>query len=145
MTVEGKGGRPRKWNSDADRVRAFRARARGDEEPAAVEQLVNTGGEAGFAWAQVAELTNTVRQHKDTIRSLERELHDALKVAEEVMLRCSRLESTNELLRAREQHVSAAPTRSAGSQHSTSATAEAAAPNRAQRRAAERDSRRRPQ
>ena len=33
VTVPGKGGRPRKWLSDADRVRAYRARQRGDSEP----------------------------------------------------------------------------------------------------------------
>lgn len=29
VTVPGKGGRPRKWRSDADRVRAYRARQAG--------------------------------------------------------------------------------------------------------------------
>ena len=37
MTVPGKGGRPRKWRSDADRVRAFRAGERGDDEPPTIE------------------------------------------------------------------------------------------------------------
>lgn len=33
VTVPGKGGRPRKWLSDTDRVRAYRARQRGEPEP----------------------------------------------------------------------------------------------------------------
>lgn len=36
VTVPGKGGRPRKWLSDADRVRAYRARQSGDSEPPTV-------------------------------------------------------------------------------------------------------------
>ena len=40
MTVPGKGGRPRKWRSDADRVRAFRARERGDDEPPTIDVSV---------------------------------------------------------------------------------------------------------
>jgi len=40
MTVPGKGGRPRKWRSDADRVRAFRARQRGEEEPTTFEEAL---------------------------------------------------------------------------------------------------------
>jgi hypothetical protein len=40
MTVPGKGGRPRKWRSDADRVRAFRARHRGEEEPATFDEAL---------------------------------------------------------------------------------------------------------
>jgi predicted nucleic acid-binding Zn-ribbon protein len=43
MTVPGKGGRPRKWRSDADRVRAYRARQRGEEEPAALETALVDG------------------------------------------------------------------------------------------------------
>lgn len=34
VTIPGKGGRPRKWLSDTDRVRAYRARKRGEPEPA---------------------------------------------------------------------------------------------------------------
>src|SRR5690242_7503544 len=37
MTVPGKGGRPRKWLSDADRMRAYRARRRGESEPDTLE------------------------------------------------------------------------------------------------------------
>lgn len=38
MTIPGKGGRPRKWRSDANRSRAYRARQRCEDEPASIEQ-----------------------------------------------------------------------------------------------------------
>ena len=56
MTVAGKGGRPRKWRSDADRVRAFRARHRGEEEPATFEEALVDGDDAALAWNRVREL-----------------------------------------------------------------------------------------
>ena len=40
MTVSGKGGRPRKWRSDADRVRDYRARQRGVDEPPTLAQAL---------------------------------------------------------------------------------------------------------
>jgi hypothetical protein len=49
MTVPGKGGRPRKWRSDADRVRAFRARHRGEEEPATFEEALVDGDDLARA------------------------------------------------------------------------------------------------
>jgi chromosome segregation ATPase len=49
MTVPGKGGRPRKWRSDADRVRAFRARKRGEEEPATFEEALVDGDDLARA------------------------------------------------------------------------------------------------
>lgn len=45
MTVSGKGGRPRKWRSDADRVRAYRARQRGAAEPSTLHQAFDDGDE----------------------------------------------------------------------------------------------------
>jgi chromosome segregation ATPase len=49
VTVPGKGGRPRKWRSDADRVRAYRARQRGEEEPATFEKALDEGDELALA------------------------------------------------------------------------------------------------
>jgi hypothetical protein len=49
MTVPGKGGRPRKWRSDADRVRAFHARQRGEEEPATLEEALVDGDDLARA------------------------------------------------------------------------------------------------
>jgi chromosome segregation ATPase len=49
MTVPGKGGRPRKWRSDADRVRAFRARERGEQEPPTLETALGDSDELALA------------------------------------------------------------------------------------------------
>ena len=49
VTVPGKGGRPRKWRSDADRVRAHRARQRGEQEPVTFEAALVDGDELARA------------------------------------------------------------------------------------------------
>jgi hypothetical protein len=49
VTVPGKGGRPRKWRSDADRVRAHRARQRGEDEPATFEGALADGDDLARA------------------------------------------------------------------------------------------------
>jgi chromosome segregation ATPase len=64
MTVPGKGGRPRKWRSDADRVRAFRARERGEQEPPTLETALGDGDELALA--------------VDRARRLQAELDDAM-------------------------------------------------------------------
>jgi chromosome segregation ATPase len=56
MTVPGKGGRPRKWRSDADRVRAFRARERGEEEPATFEEALVDGDDLARAVEHARQL-----------------------------------------------------------------------------------------
>ena len=56
MTVPGKGGRPRKWRSDADRVRAFRARHRGEEEPATFEEALVDGDDLARAVEHARQL-----------------------------------------------------------------------------------------
>ena len=56
MTVAGKGGRPRKWRSDTDRGRAYRARQRGDLEPAALSQIVDETDRLATAWRHIEEL-----------------------------------------------------------------------------------------
>jgi chromosome segregation ATPase len=90
MTVPGKGGRPRKWRSDADRVRAFRARHRGEEEPATFEEALLDGddlaravkharqlqADLAAAIASLSEsnqaLQNERRRHQSTLRRLDR-------------------------------------------------------------------------
>jgi hypothetical protein len=90
MTVPGKGGRPRKWRSDADRVRAFRARERGDEEPATFEEALVDGDDLAravehsrqlqadlvAALASLSEshaaLQTERRRHQSTLRRLDR-------------------------------------------------------------------------
>lgn len=64
MTVPGKGGRPRKWRSDADRVRAFRARERGEQEPPTLDTALIDGDELALA--------------VDRARRLQAELVDAI-------------------------------------------------------------------
>jgi molybdopterin converting factor small subunit len=56
MTVPGKGGRPRKWRSDADRVRAFRARERGEPEPPTLETALDDGDELALAVDRASRL-----------------------------------------------------------------------------------------
>lgn len=56
MTVPAKGGRPRKWRSDADRVRAFRARQRGDQEPATLDAALVDGDELARAVDHISQL-----------------------------------------------------------------------------------------
>ena len=49
MTVPGKGGRPRKWLSNADRMRAYRARRRGEAEPETLDAALDAGDELAEA------------------------------------------------------------------------------------------------
>lgn len=129
MTVPGKGGRPRKWRSDTDRVRAFRARHRGEEEPATFEEALVDGDDLAravehtrqlqadlvAAMASLSEsnaaLQNERRRHESTLRRLDRvraEL-DGLRTAgtrreEELELlreRLTELRAENAALRAR--------------------------------------------
>jgi hypothetical protein len=129
MTVPGKGGRPRKWRSDADRVRAFRARHRGEEEPATFEEALVDGDDLaravehsrqlqadlvaaiGSLSESNAALQTERRRHQSTLRRLDRARAklDGLRTAgarreEEVeLLRegFTELEAENAALRAR--------------------------------------------
>ena len=74
MTVPGKGGRPRKWRSDADRVRAFRARERGEQEPPTLETALVDGDELALAVDRARRLQEEL---VDAIASLS-ELEEAL-------------------------------------------------------------------
>ncbi|MCU1400565.1 MAG: hypothetical protein JWN62_3674, partial [Acidimicrobiales bacterium] len=99
VTVPGKGGRPRKWASDADRIRAFRARERGDEEPATVPELLAAGEENAAAWAQAHELAETVSRQRATIRALERELKATRQEMKKQQAQFGWLDGENERLR----------------------------------------------
>ena len=66
MTVAGKGGRPKKWKSDADRVRAYRARQRGEAEPETIEQALGEGGDFADYIARIAELEQKVAAGRRT-------------------------------------------------------------------------------
>lgn len=81
MTVVGKGGRPRKWRSDTDRVRAYRARQRGGEEPPTVDEALDAGDDAALAWNRVRELEcalEDLRQETKLSKASAREAHKAL-------------------------------------------------------------------
>lgn len=64
MTILGKGGRPRKWRSDADRSRAYRARQRGDDEPASLEQALVDGDELAKARREIERLSRELRERR---------------------------------------------------------------------------------
>ena len=81
VTVVGKGGRPRKCRSDTDLVRAYRARQRGGEEPPTVDEALDAGDDAAFAWNRVRELETAVealRRETKLSKASVREAHKAL-------------------------------------------------------------------
>ena len=72
MTIPGKGGRPRKWRSDADRSRAYRARQRGGDEPTTIEQALDDGDELAEARREIARLSLALREGRIEQRALRR-------------------------------------------------------------------------
>lgn len=74
MTIPGKGGRPRKWRSDADRSRAYRARQRGEAEPATVEHAVVDGDELAQARHDIEQLATTLANREAELRAVRGEL-----------------------------------------------------------------------
>ena len=100
MTVPGKGGRPRKWRSDADRVRAFRARERGDDEPPTIEVALESGDDAAVAWDQVRQLGDTLDALKAELKTTEAALRRAEKELEREQVRANWISEGNDRLRA---------------------------------------------
>jgi chromosome segregation ATPase len=100
MTVPGKGGRPRKWRSDADRVRAFRARERGDDEPPTIEVALESGDEAAVAWDQVRQLGDTIDALKAELKTTKAALRRAEKELEREQVRANWISEGNDRLRA---------------------------------------------
>ncbi len=74
MTIPGKGGRPRKWRSDADRSRAYRARQRGDAEPVTVEHGVVDGDELAQVRHDIEQLATTLANREAELRAVRGEL-----------------------------------------------------------------------
>jgi chromosome segregation ATPase len=70
VTIPGKGGRPRKWRSDADRSRAYRARQRGDDEPATIEQALDDSDELAEARREIERLSLALREGRIQQRTL---------------------------------------------------------------------------
>ena len=74
MTVPGKGGRPRKWCSDADRVRAYRARQQGVEEPRVRSVALDDGDDLARAWDTIRQLQTQLAQESEVRQRLQKEL-----------------------------------------------------------------------
>jgi hypothetical protein len=75
VTVPGKGGRPRKWRSDADRQRAWRARTNGTEQPPTLVQALDEGDELARAWEMIRDLGEQLEAAKDKTHRLQVELN----------------------------------------------------------------------
>lgn len=99
MTVAGRGGRPRKWRSDADRVRAFRARQRGETEPPQVDAVVDESDELAVAWRRVDELGRRLDEERRTARALRTELRQLRNQLDAEGARFGWLQTANDELR----------------------------------------------
>jgi hypothetical protein len=77
MTVPGKGGRPRKWRSDADRVRAYRARQQGVEEPRVLSVALDDGDDLARAWDTIRQLQKQLAGENEVRQRLQKELNVA--------------------------------------------------------------------
>jgi hypothetical protein len=74
VSVAGRGGRPRKWSSDVDRKRAFRARRRGVAEPPTLDAALERGDELARALERERQLKQELVDADRLIRELRREL-----------------------------------------------------------------------
>ncbi|HYN31082.1 MAG TPA: hypothetical protein VES40_00540 [Ilumatobacteraceae bacterium] len=100
MTVPGRGGRPRKWRSDADRVRAFRARERGDDEPPTIELALQSDDGAAVAWDQVRQLGDTIDGLKAELKTTQAALRRTERDLEREKVHSSWISEGNDRLRA---------------------------------------------
>jgi hypothetical protein len=83
MTVSGKGGRPRKWRSDADRQRAFRARQKGEAEPPTLARALDDGDELAVALERIRFLELAVEREREIASEqarVAREANEALEL-----------------------------------------------------------------
>lgn len=153
MTVPGKGGRPRKWRSDADRVRAYRARQRGEDEPVTFETALVDGDELARAVERSrqlqAELVSAIeslaevdaalqaerRRHLATQRKLDRARAD-------LDQHRATLEHQRDELQAAREEVNALRTELAALQNAAADHRPTTGPNRAARREAAKRGRR---
>jgi chromosome segregation ATPase len=95
MTVPGKGGRPRKWRSDADRQRAWRARTNGLDEPSTLVQALDDGDKLAAVWQQVRDRDAQLATANATIKSLRREREQARRELASEQRRWGWIESRN--------------------------------------------------
>jgi hypothetical protein len=77
MTVPGKGGRPRKWRSDADRQRAWRNRQTGTPEPPTIVQAFDDGDELARTWQMIRDLGAELEATNAKAKALRVELNRA--------------------------------------------------------------------
>lgn len=95
MTVPGKGGRPRKWRSDADRVRAYRARQAGLDEPPVLAKALDDGDELARVWAMVRDLGEQLDTANTTLKQVRRERDQTRRELEREQRRWVWIESRN--------------------------------------------------
>ena len=146
VTVVGKGGRPRKWRSDTDRVRAYRARQRGAEEPPTVDEALDGGDDAALAWNRVRELECALEDLRRETKLSKASAREARKALDHERVRFGwineeniRLRSEIEALRAERDALQVERTTLLATKNGLSTPAvRANAPNREQRRQAER-------
>jgi len=107
MTVPGKGGRPRKWRSDADRQRAFRARADGRDEPPTLDQALDDGDELARVWEMVRDLGTQLDDANTTIKQLRLERNKTIRAVTNSDRRWGWIEAENNGLRTQNDRVKA--------------------------------------
>ena len=99
VTVPGKGGRPRKWRSDADRVRAYRARQQGVEEPPVLAHALDDGDDLARAWDTIRQLGEQLGDDGKIRQQLQRELTAARREFDEQQQRFGWIEKDRAMLR----------------------------------------------
>lgn len=95
MTVPGKGGRPRKWRSDTDRQRAYRARNAGVDEPPTLDQALDDGDELAALWARFRDQATQLAAADETAKQLRRERDQARRELAAEQQRWGWIESRN--------------------------------------------------
>lgn len=159
MTVPGKGGRPRKWASQRDRQRAWRARQAGQPEPDTYANKLDDGDLLAAALTErdhlASELAELRQQAAKEHAELRRELDDLRVQHEAAENRHTWLDNRHDILRARHGQLEADHAHLRAEHHelrSQHAALTRPAPavesgelsmSRAQRRQAERDAKRR--
>ncbi len=154
MTVPGKGGRPRKWRSDAGPRPRYRARQTGSDEPPVLAQALDDGDELAQVWAMIRDLGEQLATANATIKQLRRERDQTRRELASEQHRWGWIESrnteltierdrlTNELTEMRERHT-VIETRTQPTAASPSTPAQPPLLSRAQRRRLEREQHRR--
>ena len=99
MTIPGKGGRPRKWRSDADRIRAYRARQRGEAEPVVLAQALDHGDELARTWDTVRQLGAQLDQARTIEQQLRHEVSGARRELDRQQRQFGWIERANERAR----------------------------------------------